>query len=447
MGTMKSSSNLVLPEDSYKRQELYKKRKFLYLNFLLIGIVVNTFSIAISTSAQIIATKFHKENLMSSFQIAQFTCSIIMRVVHSKYLLKIKHKLKISGTCTFWTLVAITNYLVSMYVKNDDWGFGLYILSTLVFGLFQALADLTTIGYMKAFPPEVISGYAFGTGVGSIIGGVLSFIFGALEWDFGYLSLCMIPLNFLMVFCFFQIAKTKNNVDIRWKEMVHGDPEADYAEQLRKSRPGEQLLKEDKKAINRRRSKRIQTQEKILDEEESNMNQTLSIKMFRLAMSSVGWEIFNIFLVYYLEFLCIASLADRANPKVDDPSASWSRRNAYTIISLGYQIGVCISRGGFTFFKVRRIGIPTSLQIVNTVAFVFIAWFKGVNVYLQLVLMILVGLMGGTSYVNSLFLILEKESLKKSEREIIVNFAAMGYDLGILLSGVTALFIARWVFP
>lgn len=428
-------------ETLYKHQKLYEKRKVLFLNFFVVGLVTIAFPVTINSSAQIISKRFHKEDLMASFQIAQFACSCIMRIAHSKFFLRIPHKPKIISVVIFWTLAACSNFLVFWYVENDHLGFGLYITSTLVFGFFQALADLTTIGYMKAFPPEVISGYATGTGVGALVGGSLALLFGAMKWDYSYLCLAMAPLNFFMLDSFFRVVKIKNKVDFKWK--IHSNHDSLSEKNLIKLPKNKKLSVFDFEEIKKQQNDHIASIVTIQDLKEAKINKTLSVETFKLAMKQAGWEIFNIFAVYYLEYLTITSFVERANPKIDDPSKSWIQRNAFTSINLGYQIGVFISRAGFSYVKFRKIGILTFLQAINASCFFLIALHKNINVYVQLGLMLFVGVMGGTSYVNSMYRILDKQSLKKSEKEIVVNFAALGYDMGILLSGVSALLVAR----
>lgn len=112
---------------------------------------------------------------------------------------------------------------------------------------------------------------------------------------------------------------------------------------------------------------------------------------------------------------------------------------AYVVLGFCYQFGVLISRSSLYFFKVKKVWILTTLQIFNFVLWLFIALFKFVNIYVQFVLMIWVGLMGGCSYVNVMYLILEDPAITKNEKELAVNLCTVTNDTGILISAIYVL--------
>ena len=80
---------------------------------------------------------------------------------------------------------------------------------------------------------------------------------------------------------------------------------------------------------------------------------------------------------------------------------------------------------------IRRIEIITFLQGLNVVLWLWIAKFKLVNVWIQFVLMVYVGLLGGASYVNVYYLILNDKAMSKKDRELAVNMTAIGVTIGI----------------
>lgn len=61
-------------------------------------------------------------------------------------------------------------------------------------------------------------------------------------------------------------------------------------------------------------------------------------------------------------------------------------------------------------------------------------------------LMVCVGLMGGTSFVNVMYLIKMSDKLESRERELALNMCSMFNDLGTLLASVTALVLSLTVF-
>jgi len=89
--------------------------------------------------------------------------------------------------------------------------------------------------------------------------------------------------------------------------------------------------------------------------------------------------------------------------------------------------------------KIKRIEIITILQGLNVVLWLWIAKFKLVNAYIQFALMVYVGLLGGASYVNVYYLILNDRVMNKKDRELAVNMTAIGVTLGITLASVCIL--------
>ncbi len=112
---------------------------------------------------------------------------------------------------------------------------------------------------------------------------------------------------------------------------------------------------------------------------------------------------------------------------------------------MSYQIGVFISRSSFYFFKVRRVWIMTYLQAINFSIFFSIAYWKWLSIEYQLPLMVWVGLMGGCSYVNCLYVILKSPQLSKSQKEVAINVASFFDDIGILSASFFAIFISNFV--
>lgn len=89
----------------------------------------------------------------------------------------------------------------------------------------------------------------------------------------------------------------------------------------------------------------------------------------------------------------------------------------------------------------KNVWVLTVLQLCNFVLWLFIAVFKFLNLYVEFVLMFWVGLLGGCSYVNVIYLILEDPLITKNEKELSVNFCTVTNDLGILTSAIYVLFM------
>jgi len=87
----------------------------------------------------------------------------------------------------------------------------------------------------------------------------------------------------------------------------------------------------------------------------------------------------------------------------------------------------------------------TYLQAINFSIFFSIAYWKWLSIEYQLPLMVWVGLMGGCSYVNCLYVILKSPQLSKSQKEVAINVASFFDDIGILSASFFAIFISNFV--
>lgn len=63
----------------------------------------------------------------------------------------------------------------------------------------------------------------------------------------------------------------------------------------------------------------------------------------------------------------------------------------------------------------------------------------------QIPCMIFVGLMGGASYVNVNYLLLNHESIDKHEKELAMNICSIFNDTGVLLSSLSVLVIDNFI--
>lgn len=159
----------------------------------------------------------------------------------------------------------------------------------------------------------------------------------------------------------------------------------------------------------------------------------------------------NLIAVYFLEYAILTFCCDVVAKKIKllnpDKAHEYTYANGYAILAFCYQIGVFISRSSLSFIIIRRVEIITLLQFANLIFWVFNTFFLFVQSYSVLfVIMILVGVMGGTSYVNVMYLILESDKLKKNQKELALTLSTAGNDFGILTASVLSLIIYNSVF-
>ena len=224
----------------------------------------------------------------------------------------------------------------------------------------------------------------------------------------------MIPTYFVYMLLFFWVINLKTSIDFRMEV---------------------QALEEG--GVEGKRN--TTNSETNLEDEETAINQSLSMEGIRESIKYVGWPMLNLSLVYYLEYMCTTSFVDIGNSKKDtENSDSWMVRESFVLLQFAYQTGVFISRSSLDLIKIERVWILTGLQFINFLIFGVASSFKLFSVEVQLVLMVWVGLMGGSSYVNCMYLILENKHLQKKHKEVTINIASLFNDIGILAASLCA---------
>lgn len=144
----------------------------------------------------------------------------------------------------------------------------------------------------------------------------------------------------------------------------------------------------------------------------------------------VAWDGLNLFLVYFAEYVISVGCAAKANPQDYDTSSSWFKRNSYSILAFCYQFGVLLSRSSLSVVRIRRIGLLTAVQCFNLVLWLIQARFHVVDVWIQFIAMVFVGLIGGAMYVNVFASLVDNPNIKERDRELCINLASIFNNIG-----------------
>lgn len=171
----------------------------------------------------------------------------------------------------------------------------------------------------------------------------------------------------------------------------------------------------------------------------------------RKIIKKVGFFMVNLGLVYFLEYMCLTSFAERIMAKINlenpEKKDEYLYKHGYVVFTFCYQIGVFVSRSSLSIIKIRRVEIMTMIQAGNALFFLLNTIFLFLdNFYVMFILMAWVGLMGGSSYVNVMYNILESEKLAKNEKELALTLTGVGNDIGILSASLLSLLLANTAF-
>ena len=130
----------------------------------------------------------------------------------------------------------------------------------------------------------------------------------------------------------------------------------------------------------------------------------------------------NLAIVYYFEYVITTGFTQGTTNAIinDHPEkkGSFVFDNAFTIFNFCYQIGVFMSRSSLDVIKINRVWILSLIQFVFFIFWLINSFALFLKSIIALwVLMILVGLMGGASYVNVLYNIRNSDRLDRKEKE------------------------------
>ena len=111
-----------------------------------------------------------------------------------------------------------------------------------------------------------------------------------------------------------------------------------------------------------------------------------------------------------------------------------------------YQFGVLMSRTSLDFIKIKKIHWITIFQFFNFVFWAFLGYYKFLDLNAAFAAQIFVGIMGGASYVNTFYCILQDPAIPDNSRELAVNITSIVYSLGILVSALTVIFLDETLY-
>jgi len=397
LDTDTNESTELSPDQVRERDYADKVCTLIGLYFVL-GVINNSGYTMINTAAQGLSRKFNKANLMGTIQLSLSIFSALLRVFNSQYLLRIKHFNKIATVVLIW-VVGYALFYLSFQIDDNDVGFLIMILATLLIGNFASVANVTAVGFMKTFPARVVTGFSSGTGFAGIVGSGVVVLTKAVKLQFEYVCLAFIPISIMYLVIFRTIQAQK----------IHKPGEADNTLQ------------------------------------DSAGNQNMTWDNIKASFRHVSSPIINLSLVYYFEYACLASFIDRANPFSESADVPFVEKYAVPCLNLTYQVGVFISRSSLPVVKIERITLITIGQFIVYLIFFSVAIWKWLNVYQQIPIMFVCGLFGGGSFVNCYYMLMKNDTIDKSVREVAIGVMGILNEVGVISASLFALFISNFV--
>lgn len=337
---------------------------------------------------------------------------------------------------SFYLFIAYLSLFIVLRIfrqpdANKTLGFCLTMIPSFIMGTGYAFGESTVLGYLKAFPKDLVGGWSSGTGLSGLTGGTLNLLVKLLEIDLQYLYIGVSPLCFCYFVLFFFADKLKNQYDA---EIANGtiigplQPE-DSVEtpNLGKSSEENGVTKTDN---------------------EDTKNKEMNLVNFWAAFRAGSHIIINLGLVYFLEFSTLNGVTERISRKVlygVDTKKIEYKFNLYEMFCLWYQIGVFISRSSLQIVKkIPRAWIFSLCQGINMVLWILDYYCDILYAfYIRAPLLIVLGFFGGGAYAACFYQILQSKDIPQDLKELCVNIATICNDIGTLGSGLMVLLLHK----
>ena len=395
----------------------FKKDRIFYRNwigFFILGTINNLAYVIVNSSAQSLTDSFDSQkvsNLFGLIPAANVTAGLFARSLSTALFDRVSTKGRIgaNGLTMFASLGLLGIAATPGSPLNSYW---ICLVFIVILGGTSSFGESSLVGYIRRYPPELVDGWSSGTGMAGILGAGLYLALDAAGLEAWQIYFICLPSVVVYLIAFHYILVPPEELSESYG----------YTIQEKDSSEKDQLL--DSK-------------------DEGPKGPTLQ-KYIR-CLKMIGWLGFNLFAVYFFEYVASTGAADRAEDPNETESGFFSRQS-YAILAFLYQVGVFISRSSLSFVKISKVWILTVLQGINFVLWVLQATFHFMPIWLQFILMVYVGLLGGAGYVNICYIVLNSPSIPDIDRELCVNMIMYCITFGIFsASAFTILMDETWL--
>ncbi|KAK3598099.1 hypothetical protein CHS0354_036083 [Potamilus streckersoni] len=375
-----------------------------WIGLFILGAINNLPYVIVTSAAKTIADRFEENNLVGLVFGANVALNVVVKVANT-FLLKTSYSARyVANSCLM---------LIGLFGVAYAFSFWFALLCIVFVGASSAFGENVALGYLKHFPSKLVNAWSSGTGMAGVLGSGIYIIFGCVVGPGGqdqdelsrlikYAFLLTTPSVVLYLYAYFGVIR-------RPKEKAS----------VQKEENGE---REPLFASTNDQSDEIQEKPAVTQ----NLRDTL--RKVWTGYKRIAWISFNLAAVYMFEYVaqgCAAKVRPHTEYNASCPEL-------FAGIALCYQAGVFVSRSSVQLYQIRKIEILTVLQFFNMVLWVMDVHWKFLPTAVLPALMIFVGLLGGASYVNIFYLLLN-DRMYEEDRELLINMAAIFITLGIIM--------------
>lgn len=292
-------------------------------------------------------------------------------------------------------------------------GFVLTAVFAALGSVAQVIGETSNLAFLKGFPAELIGGWGAGTGLAGILGsGMYLVLSGPLGLSNSLIFALQAPQVFLywIAFHYLHTEATRGMEGVQLAKAVGGSGSV-------RNVVGE--------AGNR-----------SLETLQPTGAAPATFKNVQAAVRASGTIMFNLVAVYCLEYII--------HPGLDDRETKCASKVWFTTMWMCYNVGVTLSRLSVAVFRIKRVWLLTALQLFNVIGWT-IEVYTGVirsipgerGYYLLASWMVVVGLCGGATYGNCMYLFNRQEDIPDDLRELGINLGFVMSNLGITAATIS----------
>ena len=397
--------------------------------FFFMGLINNIGTVLILSGAQRLSKEMGMNSLMGLYPIATIICSSAARLFNSKFLINISHKKRIIFLSFYLFTAYIALFVILRLFKgtteHQTLGFCLTLIPSFIIGTGYAFGESTILGYLKAFPKDLVGGWSSGTGLSGLIGACLNLVCKSVNIDLQYLYIGTSPAPLFYFVLFIIVENLKKDYD---KEIANGNI-------LGPLQPDQVAPSENNETSKDEESQNQSTETK---------NKEMSFSNLSAAFGAGYHIILNLGFVYFLEFTALNSISERITHK---PDLKHNEINIYEAFCMCYNIGVFVSRSSLPLVrKIKKAWIFSVCQIVNFTILVLDFYFNILqDYYIRFPMLLELGFFGGGAYAACFYHILNSTVIPQDLKELCVNIATICNDTGTLFSGIATIIVSNFI--
>lgn len=424
------SSNLIpekgelenLPDPVAEKKKLIKH----YIGMLIIGALNNLpYWVALS-SAQSIVFHFNSEGMLGAITWACVLLGMAATSINTLLSAKnVSYNIRSIVNGLFMGLGLIgTAFAPNIYVA---------IICIIFVGLSSDFGEGVMLGYFASIGDDSLMGaWGVGTGMSGLLGSGYAFLSQLFNVSYfiSFIALSPSGIMYPLAFILLLDAKNPHRLDKKAKhddKDPEGDPleisdivdEASHIQELEVIESIDSM-------------KNVETNGNPSPEEEENVK-CCSLKLWKYTF----YFFINNGLTFFFQYFSITCLSDCSmskQEKIDKPYI-------YSLLSLIYQVGNLVGRSTLKWMKVKRIWVLTIIQGVMA-AFMFVnVYFRFLTLWMKIIVMIIVGINSGFSYVNVFNQTMNYPQATPKEREIMTNLTTISIAGFIVVSSAFTLLV------